>query len=155
MHLPVSGGARLFLTYIRKVCGEIDASAIARSQAEEKLPQLAKSMTKTLLSASFFEAVPDAMVAVNPEGEIVQVNSQTERLFGYTQGELIGQKVEMLVPISQRDEHHHHRERFHEQPQTRRMGAALDLRGRRKDGSEFPVEISLSPREHRRLEWWC
>ena len=110
-----------------------------------KLQQLAKSMAKTLLSPGFFEAVPDAMVAVNSEGEIVQVNSQTEHLFGYTQGELIGQKVEMLVPTSLRGEHHHHRERFHEQPQTRRMGAALDLRGRRKDGSEFPVEISLSP----------
>ena len=115
------------------------------SAAGKKLPQLAKGMTKTLLSASFFEAVPDAMVAVNPEGAIVQVNSQTERLFGYTQVELIGQKVEMLVPIAHRDEHHHHRKRFHKQPQTRRMGAALDLRGRRKDGSEFPVEISLSP----------
>ena len=102
-------------------------------------------MTETLLSGSFFEAVPDAMVAVNSDGEIVQVNSQTERLFGYTQGELIGQKVELLVPIAQRVEHHHHREHFHEHPQTRRMGAALDLRGRRKDGSEFPVEISLSP----------
>ncbi len=117
----------------------------SRDPKRKKLPQLAKSMTKTLLSAGFFEAVPDAMVAVNPEGEIVQVNSQTERLFGYTQAELIGQKVEMLVPTSLREEHHHHRERFHEKPQTRRMGAALDLRGRRKDGSQFPVEISLSP----------
>ncbi len=114
-------------------------------KSKKKPPQPAKSMTKTFLSGGFFEAVPDAMVAVNPDGEIVQVNSQTERLFGYTQGELIGQKVEMLVPTSQRAGHHHHRARFHEQPQTRRMGAALDLRGRRKDGSEFPVEISLSP----------
>ncbi len=112
---------------------------------EKKLQHLAKGMTKSLLSAGFFEAVPDAMVAVNPEGSIVQVNSQTEHLFGYTQGELIGQKVEMLVPIAHRGEHQHHRELFRAQPQTRRMGAALDLRGRRKDGSEFPVEISLSP----------
>jgi PAS domain S-box-containing protein len=117
----------------------------SRDPKGKKPPQLAKSVTKTLLSAGFFEAVPDAMVAVNSDGEIVQVNSQTEQLFGYTQGELIGHKVEMLVPTSLRDGHHHHRERFHEQPQTRRMGAALDLRGRRKDGSEFPVEISLSP----------
>ncbi len=117
----------------------------SRDSENSKLPQLAKNMTKTFLSASFFEAVPDAMVAVDAHGEIVQVNSQTERLFGYTQGELIGQKVEMLVPESLRGEHHHHRDRFHEKPQTRRMGAALDLRGRRKDGSEFPVEISLSP----------
>ncbi len=114
---------------------------------EKRLPQLAKSMTKTLLSPSFFEAVPDAMVAVNLEGEIVQVNSQTENLFGYTQGELFGQQVELLVPAAQRADHHMHRERFRQRPGTRRMGAALDLRGRRKDGSEFPVEISLSPVE--------
>ncbi len=118
---------------------------ILESDPEKGLPQLAKSTTKTLLSPSFFEAVPDAMVAVNPEGVIVQVNSQTERLFGYTQGELIGHRVEMLVPTDQREQHNLHRERFRQQPATRRMGAAMDLRGRRKDGSEFPVEISLSP----------
>src|ERR1039458_2133423 len=112
---------------------------------EKNLPQLVKSMSKTLLSPSFFEAVPDAMVAVNPDGVIVQVNSQTERLFGYTQGELIGQGVEMLVPMGEREQHHLHRERFRQEPATRRMGAAMDLHGRRKDGSEFPVEISLSP----------
>ena len=102
-------------------------------------------MSKTILSPSFFESVPDAMVAVNPDGVIVQINSQTERLFGYAQRELIGQGVEMLVPDALRKEHQHHRERFRRQPATRRMGAQLDLRGRRKDGTEFPVEISLSP----------
>jgi len=102
-------------------------------------------MTQTLLSPGFFEAVPDAMVAVNPEGIIVQVNSQTEKLFGYTQGELVGQRVELLVPDSTRVQHQRHRARFRRQPAVRRMGAALDLKGRRKDGSEFPVEISLSP----------
>lgn len=120
-------------------------SPILEPDPGRKLHQMAESTTKTLLSLGFFEAVPDAMVAVNPEGVIVQVNSQTEHLFGYTQGELIGQRVEMLVPAGQREQHHRHRERFRQQPQTRRMGAALDLRGRRKDGSEFPVEISLSP----------
>ena len=101
--------------------------------------------TQTLLSPSFFEAVPDAMVAVNPKGLILQVNSQTQLLFGYSQEELIGQPVEMLVPAARREQHNQHRERFAERPTTRRMGAAMDLRGRRKDGSEFPVEISLSP----------
>ncbi len=118
---------------------------ILESDHEKGVPQIAKSMTKTLLSPSFFEAVPDAMVAVNSEGVIVQVNSQTEQLFGYTQGELVGQRVEMLVPSARRGQHHSHRERFLEHPQTRRMGAAMDLKGLRKDGSEFPVEISLSP----------
>lgn len=104
-----------------------------------------KSLAETLLSPSLLEAIPDAMVAVNEEGIVVQVNSQTENLFGYTRDELIGQKVEMLVPERQRQQHHHHRERFREQPKIRRMGAGLDLYGRRRDGSEFPVEISLSP----------
>ena len=121
------------------------SSPTLESDPEKRVSQLAKSMTKTLLSPSFFEAVPDAMVAVNAEGVIVQVNSQTEKLFGYTQGELIGQGVEMLVPAAQRGQHNQHRERFGRQPATRRMGAAMDLRGQRKDGSEFPVEISLSP----------
>ena len=104
-----------------------------------------KSASNTVLSPGLLEAVPDAMVAVNQEGIIVQVNSQTEDLFGYTRGELIGQKVEILVPETQRQQHQHHRERFRQQPSIRRMGAGLDLYGRRRDGSEFPVEISLSP----------
>src|ERR1035438_7323721 len=103
------------------------------SDPEKRLPQLTQNTTKTLLSPSFFEAVPDAMVAVDPEGVIVQVNSQTERLFGYTQGELIGQRVEMLVPAAQRGQHHLHRERFTQHPATRRMGATMDLHGRRKE----------------------
>jgi PAS domain S-box-containing protein len=120
---------------------------ILDSDSENNLPNPTKSETKTetVLSPSFFEAVPDAMVAVDTEGKIIQVNIQTERLFGYAQKELIGQPVEMLVPTGQRENHHLHREHFRQHPQTRRMGAALDLCGRRKNGSEFPVEISLSP----------
>jgi hypothetical protein len=104
-----------------------------------------KTVAETLLSPSIVEAIPDAVAAVNQQGVIVQVNSQTESLFGYTREELIGQRVEMLVPDRQRPQHHLHREHFHDQPKIRRMGSGLDLCGRRRDGSEFPVEISLSP----------
>jgi PAS domain S-box-containing protein len=105
----------------------------------------AKTMAEVLLSAKLLEALPDAVVAVDRDGTIVQANSQAQELFGYERDELVGQKVEMLVPDSYRRQHHHHRETFAQTPKTRRMGAELDLYGRRRNGSEFPVEISLSP----------
>jgi PAS domain S-box-containing protein len=108
-------------------------------------PAPPRSVLETLLSPAFMEAIPDAIAAVNQDGVIVQVNSQTESLFAYTRDELIGQKIEILVPERQRSQHHHHREHFREQPKIRRMGSGLDLYGRRRDGTEFPVEISLSP----------
>jgi len=104
-----------------------------------------KIIAETILSPSILEAIPDAVAAVNQQGVIIQVNSQTEALFGYTRDELIGQRIEMLVPERHRAQHDNHREHFHQQPKIRRMGSGLDLYGRRRDGSEFPVEISLSP----------
>ena len=104
-----------------------------------------KIVAETLLSSAILEAIPDAVAAVNQQGIIIQVNSQAEALFGYTRDELIGQKIEMLVPERHRPQHHTHRDHFHQQPKIRRMGSGLDLYGRRRDGSEFPVEISLSP----------
>ena len=113
---------------------------------EQPAPTLsARTMAAILLSADLLEALPDAIVVVDRDGTIVQVNSQTQQLFGYERDELLGQKVEMLVPESYRRQHHHHREDFAANPKTRRMGADLDLYGRRRNGSEFPVEISLSP----------
>jgi len=106
---------------------------------------LPQTSAETILSPTILEAIPDAVVAVNQQGIIVHINSQTELLFAYTRDELIGQKIEMLVPERQRPQHHQHREHFHQQPKIRRMGSGLDLCGRRRDGSEFPVEISLSP----------
>jgi len=113
---------------------------------DDRSPSLsAKAVADVLLSSDLLETLPDAIVAVDRAGTIVQVNSQTQELFGYDRDELIGQKVEMLVPENYRHEHHHHRENFAQTPKTRRMGAGLDLYGRRRNGSEFPVEISLSP----------
>jgi PAS domain S-box-containing protein len=96
---------------------------------------------------TFLETVPDAMVVVDRQGRIVMLNSQTERLFGYRREQLLGLHVEVLVPDRYRGSHAEHREDYFTAPTVRPMGAAKELYGRRKDGSEFPVEISLSPVE--------
>jgi PAS domain S-box-containing protein len=91
------------------------------------------------------ESAPDAIVIVNADGEIVLVNAQTEKLFGYAREEMLGESLEMLVPDRLRDRHGDHRSVYRTDPRTRAMGAGLELFAQRKDGSEFPVEISLSP----------
>jgi PAS domain S-box-containing protein len=105
-----------------------------RKRADEKFRQL-------------LEAAPDGMVIVNREGRITLLNSKAKELFGYTGGELLGSSMDVLVPDRFRAGHPAHRERYFDAPRPRPMGSGLELWGRRKDGSEFPIEISLSPVE--------
>jgi PAS domain S-box-containing protein len=117
------------------------------------LPALVRMPSHTQLTlanqkfSGLLESAPDAMVIVNSQGKIVLINSQTDKLFGYARQELLGLPMEALVPNRFRDRHAGHREAYTKAPLLRAMGKDLELYGRRKDGSEFPVEISLSPLE--------
>jgi PAS domain S-box-containing protein len=107
------------------------------------LPQTKRSIVESFQSLA--DAVPDALLIVNPEGGIELLNSQTEQMFEYRREELLGQPIELLMPERFRAKHFLHRMNYNAAPTTRPMGMRLDLLGRRRRGSEFPVEISLSP----------
>lgn len=94
---------------------------------------------------SLLESAPDAMVITNEKGEIVLLNQQTENLFGYSREELIGQKVEILIPENFKKSHVAHRHQYFAEPKRRPMGIGMELFAQRKDETRFPVEISLSP----------
>jgi len=122
-----------FITQIQDITGRKATEEKVRS-SEERFRGL-------------MESAPDAMVIVGANGRIVLVNRQTEQLFGYDRDELLGQPVEILIPEQFRSRHAAHRTGFVDDPKVRPMGAGLELFGVRRDGTEFPVEISLSPME--------
>ena len=110
-------------------------------------PGMPQSPEAHSLFEKLFEASPDAIVVTDAEGRISSINSQVDRLFGYSRQELIGQSVEILVPERFRQVHPRHREAYTSHASVRPMGVGLQLYGRRKDESEFPVDIMLSPME--------
>jgi PAS domain S-box-containing protein len=116
-------------------------------QQEAAVQDAIKQAESEKMFRGLLEAAPDGMVIVDHEGTIVMVNEQMETLFGYERSEVIGRRVEMLVPARFKDIHPFHRGQYGKGPRPRPMGADLDLYALRKDGTEFPVEISLSPME--------
>jgi PAS domain S-box-containing protein len=110
-----------------------------RKASEQRLRETEKYFRSVL------ERAPDGLLVVDADGTISMANAQCERLFGYTREELIGNKVEILVPDAIRPQHPELRASFHRAPTTRSMGAKAELHGRRKDGSLIPVDIGLSP----------
>jgi PAS domain S-box-containing protein len=121
-----------------------DASGAPQAILESNRDITARERQETKFR-NLLESAPDAMVIVDSTGCIQLVNAQTEHLFGYSRHELIGRSVELLVPIRYRDGHVGYRSHYSQSPRPRAMGAGFDLHGVRKDGSEIPVEISLSP----------
>jgi protein-histidine pros-kinase len=128
--------AEIALTPVNTDAGLLVASTIREVNAGDE----SETYFRTML-----ETAPDAMIIVDERGRIAIVNRQAEDMFGYTRAELLGHEVEMLLPESIRQNHLRHRGGYVANPELRPMGPGLDLFGRRKDGSEFPVEISLSP----------
>jgi len=139
------------LAIIAKV-GRQHAAERKLARVEEELVQAMTQQKETRAELhaerrfrDLLEAAPDAIIEVDREGRILLLNLVTEKLFGYSREEMLGQSVEMLVPDALRGGHAQHRANYWDHPVTRPMGIGLALHGRRKDGSAIPVEISLSP----------
>jgi PAS domain S-box-containing protein len=111
---------------------EQEQAARAHARAERRFREL-------------LEAAPDAIFEIDEEGGIVLLNAVAEKMFGYSREELLGQRIEILIPTELRSRHESHRSAFRTHPATRPMGSGLNLYARRKDGTQIPVEISLSP----------
>jgi formate hydrogenlyase transcriptional activator len=135
----------IMLSPIETPDGRITISVI-RDVSERKKAERALRRSEEQLRA-LFEFSPDAIIASDQQGRITQTNAQVERFFGYTRGELLGQSVDVLVPERFRRTHPAHRKEYSDRARVRQMGIGLELYGRRKDGSEFPVDIMLGPVE--------
>jgi len=121
----------------------VGASIVARDVTARKVIEQSLSRSEAT-SRAFLESASESIVVADAGGRIVLVNARTEKMFGYARAELIGQAVEVLIPAPLRERHVAHRGTYMAAPRTRSMGQGLDLAGRKKDGGEFPVEVSLS-----------
>lgn len=110
-----------------------------------RIPNRLDSVSSELDSNAYLDANPDAVVAIDPDGTIVYANPSVHATFGWQPQDLVGQPVDRLLPVGVTPLHRDHIDRFFAKPTARPMGIGRLLRGRRADGSEFPVEISLAP----------
>jgi PAS domain S-box-containing protein len=137
-------GAQDYLIKGRMTAPELAGAVLNAIERAELLRRVERAHDRFRLAV---EASPSAMVLVDRAGRVVLANAQAERSFGYARAELIGQPVEVLVPERFRAQHPLHREVFAAGPRAGRIGAGRDLYARRKDGTEFPIEVELTPLE--------
>jgi PAS domain S-box-containing protein len=137
--------ATVVITPVRDKNGELlGFSKVTRDFTERKRAEEAVRLSENRFR-SLFEFSPDALILTDREGRITELNGQVAKFFGYDRAELLGQTIEVLVPERFRRMHPGHRKTYSETARVRQMGIGLDLYGRRKDGTEFPVDIMLGP----------
>jgi PAS domain S-box-containing protein len=137
------------LERLRQRVAELETSATAHLRTEEALTREARLSEAALrrtedMARAVLESASEGIVLIDATGRITLVNAAAERMFDYPRAELLGQSLEILLPERIRHAHAHHRAGYFAEPRVRPMGIGLDLSGRRRDGTEFPVEISLS-----------
>jgi PAS domain S-box-containing protein len=143
-----SGGSLLYINVASRRLMQPDGEPIGEVYNLADVTQLRTRRDAQLLRARYrdlLDSMPDAVVVVNEIGRIALVNRQAEQMFGYGSQELVGAPLETMLPERYRAGHGRHRERYMSRPHARPMGQGLELHGQRKNGGEFPVEISLSP----------
>lgn len=137
------GAASLSCMRDQYICFTLDLTR--RKQAEVAAERMRQQHETDLRFRALLDTAPDAMVVVGEDGRITFANVQAETLFGYTREELLGQQISLLIPTRFRARHDHHISAFFKSPGARPMGSGIELFGLRKDGTELPIEVSLSP----------
>ncbi len=140
--MPPLGGGPQGITVLFIIVAGMSVFLVGLLDAAIDRVRTQEANIRTLL-----ESAPNGVVLVDEAGDIRLVNEATERMFGYARAELVGRNVDALLPEAERPQHRRHREAYQMRPTARRMGALRDLRGQRKDGARFPVEVGLSPIE--------
>ena len=148
---PASVTRRMRLRAVADTSGDGSVSGVVLTVAALDVDQASFNAAARIAEvgqerfSALLEAAPDAIIMVDSDGRILMANRQTERMFGYRRSELVGSPLEILVPVELRDVHRVHREDYGAGPHPRAMGIGMDLVGLRKDGSRFPIEVSLNP----------